>query len=255
MGAAALIPFEAQAMVRPLKRAHAHNDYEHARPLLDALDNGFCSVEADIYLVDGKLLVGHFLKDVKPERTLEALYLEPLKKRIEGNKGWVFEKNDGFTLLIDIKTDAVKTLDALTKVLEPFSGMLTRFGEDKTPRAVTAIISGERDRIWLEANARRLVAMDGRPADLGADTAPASLIPLVSDSWANHFKWKGEGVQPIVERMKLKDMAAMAHEQRRRLRFWATPESPAVWSALYDAGVDLIGTDDLPALSKFLQRA
>ena len=31
--------------------AHAHNDYEHARPLHDALARGFGSVEADIWLV------------------------------------------------------------------------------------------------------------------------------------------------------------------------------------------------------------
>ena len=36
----------------PLPRAHAHNDYEHPRPLLDALSHGFCSVEADVHLVD-----------------------------------------------------------------------------------------------------------------------------------------------------------------------------------------------------------
>lgn len=41
--------------VTPLPRAHAHNDYEHARPLLDALDHGFTSVEADVWLVDGEL--------------------------------------------------------------------------------------------------------------------------------------------------------------------------------------------------------
>ncbi len=35
-------------------RAHSHNDYLHRRPLLDALALGFCSVEADIYLVDGE---------------------------------------------------------------------------------------------------------------------------------------------------------------------------------------------------------
>jgi len=41
----------------PLTRAHAHNDYEHTRPLFDALEHGFCSIEPDIWLVDGKLLV------------------------------------------------------------------------------------------------------------------------------------------------------------------------------------------------------
>src|SRR6478672_5812077 len=37
--------------VVPLANAHAHNDYEHARPLYDALDQGFTSVEADVYTV------------------------------------------------------------------------------------------------------------------------------------------------------------------------------------------------------------
>lgn len=33
--------------VIPLARAHAHNDYVHTRPLLDALEHGFTSIEAD----------------------------------------------------------------------------------------------------------------------------------------------------------------------------------------------------------------
>src|SRR6266550_2676687 len=66
----------------PLAHAHAHNDYEHARPLMDALDRGFCSVEADVWLVNGQLLVAHDLKDARPDRTLQALYLDPLRARV-----------------------------------------------------------------------------------------------------------------------------------------------------------------------------
>src|SRR5258708_22839685 len=85
----------------PLTRVHAHNDYEHKRPLLDALDHGFCSVEADIYLVDGQLLVAHMRKDVKPTRTLEKLYLEPLRERVKQNHGHVYPGGPEVTLLID----------------------------------------------------------------------------------------------------------------------------------------------------------
>ncbi|MGI9240008.1 MAG: hypothetical protein ACR2RV_04365, partial [Verrucomicrobiales bacterium] len=74
----------------PLQQAHAHNDYEHERPLHDALEHGFCGVEADIYLVGGELLVAHDRKDLKPERTLQALYLDPLQKRVEANGGQVY---------------------------------------------------------------------------------------------------------------------------------------------------------------------
>jgi hypothetical protein len=50
-----------------LARAHAHNDYERDEPLSDALAQGFSSVEADVWLVDGKLLVAHDLEQATPE--------------------------------------------------------------------------------------------------------------------------------------------------------------------------------------------
>ena len=92
-----------------LPRAHAHNDYRHARPLLDALDHGFGSVEADVFLVDGRLLVGHARSELRPKRTLEALYLEPLRRRVRKHGGRVYPDCPTFTLLIDVKTDGSKT--------------------------------------------------------------------------------------------------------------------------------------------------
>src|SRR5687767_9869260 len=93
----------------PLPQAHAHNDYEHRRPLMDALEHGFCSVEADVWLVNGRLLVAHDLKDARPERTLEKLYLDPLRRRVEENGGRIFGTGPAFTLLIDVKSDATNT--------------------------------------------------------------------------------------------------------------------------------------------------
>src|SRR5689334_4607279 len=95
--------------VTPLRRAHAHNDYEHKRPLFDALDHGFCSVEADVYLIDGKLLVAHDRKDVKPDRTLEALYLDPLRERARANGGRVYPGGPTVFLLVDVKSGAEET--------------------------------------------------------------------------------------------------------------------------------------------------
>lgn len=75
---------------KALARAHAHNDYLHERPLLDALNDGFCSVEADVFLVDGKLLVGHGRAELRSQRTLETLYLDPLLIRVRENGGEAF---------------------------------------------------------------------------------------------------------------------------------------------------------------------
>src|SRR6202000_231831 len=83
--------------------AHAHNDYVHTHPLFDALTNGFCSVEADIFLTNGQLLVAHTLKETVPGRTLQSLYLDPLRARVKQNGGHVYTNGPEFTLLIELK--------------------------------------------------------------------------------------------------------------------------------------------------------
>lgn len=57
---------------------------------------------------------------------------------------------------------------------------------------------------------------------------------------------------PEAEREKLRRVVRTAHDAGRRVRFWETPESEALWRELVAAGVDLINTDDLPGLRAFL---
>lgn len=239
----------------PLPHAHAHNDYEHTRPLLDALDQGFCSVEADVWLVNGQLLVAHDLKDIKPERTLQALYLDPLRARVAQNGGKVFRDGPAFTLLVDVKSDATNTYATLREVLNRYAGMLTKFSSTQTSTgAVTIVISGNRARDLMAAETNRLSAYDGRLADLSSGDS-RHLIPLVSDNWTQHFKWRArveEGPLPKAESVKLKQLVEEAHRQGRRLRLWATADNRAMWAALREAGVDYINTDDLAGLRTFL---
>ena len=235
----------------PLPRAHAHNDYEHTRPLLDALDQGFGSVEADIYLVNGELLVAHDPQDVKPERTLEKLYLSPLKKRFDERKE-ILQGLKTLILLVDIKSEAVTTYQALEKKLDPYKSMLTAFTSDTIEtNAVTIILSGNRPRDNVAAQPRRWVAIDGRLPDLQTNP-PRSLIPLISDNWNNHFKWK-QGAFPDDEATRLKNLVAKAHDQGRIIRFWAIPDRPDAWEILHTAKVDLINTDRLADLAALLK--
>ena len=215
--------------------AHSHNDYEQPRPLLDALALGFDSIEADIWLVDGRLLVAHEAEQVRPERTLESLYLDPLRE-------WVKQPGRPLILLIDVKTEAAATYAALDAVLAEYPELTAR---------VRCIVSGNRAREVMAAQPHRRAALDGRLDDLATD-APADLIPLVSDNWAKFFAWRGEGDFPAAARMQLEQFVAQAHAQHRLLRFWNTPNRPEVWRELRAAGVDVIGTDDLAALRRFL---
>jgi len=242
----------------PLSQAHAHNDYRHDRPLLDALAHGFCSVEADIFLVDGDLFVAHDREEIKPDRTLRGLYLDPLRKRIQQNSGRVYPNGPDFTLLIDIKTEADSTYRVLHKILAEYRDIFTSFGpEGRRSKAVLAIISGNRSLEFMESQEVRYAGYDGRLTDLKSD-APASLVPMISDHWSRHFTWKGNGPMPAEERRKLKEIVQSAHKKGRRVRFWATPDHPspareALWRELIAAGVDVLNSDDLKGLQQFLR--
>jgi hypothetical protein len=250
--------------VTPLARAHAHNDYEHARPLLhDALDHGFTSVEADIFLVDGDLLVAHDPEDLDPTRTLRSLYLDPLRHKVlHGGiyPGW----RDDFQLLIDIKTDGEPTYAALDRVLRSprYAFLWTAYRYGHVRRGpVTAVVSGNRPRGTMEAQRTRFAFYDGRianPDDLGPGD-DARLTPLVSDNWTTLFSWRGDGEMPADERAELKLIVDTAHAAGQRVRFWETPDAAgpqreAVWRELVAADVDHINTDDLAGLQEFLTR-
>jgi hypothetical protein len=239
---------------KPLVHAHAHNDYLHERPLLDALDHGFCSVEADIYLVDGKLLVAHDRDKLKTDRTLQALYLDPLRDRVKKNGGRVYPDGPEFTLLIDLKTDSTNTYPALREMLAQYADMLTTFRDGKREaKAVLAIITGNRTKQMFAGEKIRYAAFDGRTDDLDSNE-PADFVPWVSADWKSLFQWRGFGVVPDAEKQKLKQIVAKAHQQGRRVRFWGAPDFDEFWKAMLDSGVDLINTDDLAGLERFLKK-
>lgn len=240
---------------QPLQEAHAHNDYQHARPLLDALDHGFCSIEADIFLIDGALLVAHDRKDVRPERTLEALYLAPLRARIRENGGRVFRDGPPITLLVDVKSEALSTYVALETVLATYADILTVFetGRER-PGAVTVVVSGNRAPSEVERRSRRYSALDGRAGELDS-SAPVALYPWISDNWNKVSAWRGTGDFPAADLATVRSWVARAHARGRKLRFWNTPETAETWAILRDAGVDVIGTDDLPRLRDFLTKS
>jgi hypothetical protein len=237
-----------------LDHAHAHNDYEHARPLLDALERGYGSVEADVHLVDGALLVAHARDSVRADHTLESLYLAPLRAWIGAHGGSVYAGRPPLTLLIDVKSHADSTWTALEPLLRRYDDVIASWhGDSMTTRPVVAIVSGERPLVTLPAQHDRWAGLDGRLADLDSVHAtPAAAMPLVSDDWEEITKWRGRGAPPSFVRRRLASAVARAHAQGRRLRFWNTPDLPVVWRLLAQSGVDLIGADDLDALKVFL---
>ena len=164
----------------------------------------------------------------------------------------MYAERTRFILLVDIKRNGEEVYPVLDELLTRYKEMLSAWGDGvRRDGAVTVILSGDRPRALVSADPTRYCAIDGRTGDLGAG-ASNELVPLVSDNWRNHFKWRGVGEIPDAERRALTEFVDRAHKEGRLLRFWAVPDNRECWQLLYEVGVDLINTDDLAGLAEFM---
>lgn len=248
-----LMAFSALAQ-NPVAQAHAHNDYAHDRPLLDALKNGFVSVEADIYLIGGELYVYHDLpSQPDPDRSLEKLYLAPLHQRVQQHQGSVYPGyQDFFYLMIDIKSDPLDTYQVLEKQLQKYQDMLAGAAAGQNARPVKVFISGNRPVNYILQQKFSLAGLDGRPEEL-AQLIPAKKMPVVSDHYRRFLNWNGQGQVDSLELQGLQRFINQTHQQGKKVRLWAIPDIPTVWKFLLDQQVDLINTDKLEQFSKFMR--
>jgi len=237
--------------------AHAHNDYVHERPLFDALQCNFKSIEADVFSIDDSLFVAHNFEDITPGRTLRQLYLEPLKEQINENNGSVYANGEEIILFIDIKDDGLRTYQLLHKILQEYQHEVSVFENDvKSKKAILVVVSGNRPFEFMQSQTIRYAGYDGRMGNLDSDISP-TLMPVVSDNWRKHFKWNGIGEIPVIEKLKLQKISTEAKNKGYILRFWGTPnrtpeQRKAIWKELKNAGVGLIGADNLNELQHFL---
>jgi len=231
----------------PHVQAHAHNDYEHSRPLWKALENGFLSVEADVHLTNGKLKVSHN----KPQQdaiTLEQLYLRPLDSLLKRNGDRIYPGYTGtFYLMIDSKTEAESTYRAIQKVMGRYKRLLCV----TTHCPVKIFISGNRAVSTIIKDGYKGIALDGRPNDLGKGI-PSDLMPVISDNYSNWSDWKGETDATADDLSRIRELAQRVHAEGKKLRLWAIPDHEKSWGALLTAGVDVINTDRLEELHQFL---
>lgn len=161
---------------------HSHNDYWRRVPLFDALHSGCTGVEADIWLFDDDLFVGHSTHSLTRNRTFLNLYAKALVEILDrqnpgaefGNvtRNGVFDEDPSQTLvlLVDIKTSGPEALVVLENQLADlrehnyltyFDGKSTIFGP------VTVVATGNAPFDLLTANTTyRDVFFDAPLADM-----------------------------------------------------------------------------------------
>ncbi|QIY92056.1 alkaline phosphatase [Chryseobacterium gallinarum] len=228
-----------------VENAHSHNDYMQEVPFWQAYYAQFGSIEADVFLVKGKLWVAHTEKELSAGRTLENLYLDTISKQIKLNKGNIYpDPNRKLQLLIDIKQDYKTSLNALVNTLKKYPEITGNSG-------IKIVITGGRPQPDDFKNYPDYLYFDGNP-DKNYTEDQLKRIGMFSADLPGLVKWNGKGIPRDEETAKIKSVVEKAHARKKPVRFYGAPDFPNAWVNLMDLGVDYINTDHIPDLKKFM---
>ncbi|KAJ9257985.1 hypothetical protein DTO207G8_1762 [Paecilomyces variotii] len=257
---------------------HSHNDYWRDVPFYTGLSHGCASTEADVWLYNGTLYVGHEQSALTEARTLESLYINPildvLKRQnpttrfvTSPTKNGVFDTVSDQTLyfFIDLKTSGPETLNAVIEALQPLrdAGYLTTLKDNKTltNAPVTIIGTGNTPLELVGPVADRDYFYDAPLASLN-ETEYAGVTSLISPIASADFQsifGTVSDTDPVFTDEQLSILRAQIATAKSRgigARYWDTPYYPirlrnAVWRELLKEGVGLLNADDLDAVAEF----
>jgi hypothetical protein len=223
-------------------KIHSHNDYAGKAPLHEAYEAKADEIEADIFLIDGKLVVAHSKKEIDTNKTLSALYLQPIADWFKqfGNRVSLDRKYT-FSLMIDIKGDWDLTYSVLKNEIEKYGHI---FNRSKGKRNIQVVISGNRPLHHTFHSYPNWLFFDGLP-NVGYAKEDLKRVTMISDNFATYSKWKGKGEIPEADRIKLRNVIESAQKLKKPIRFWGAPDTKDAWGQLRDLGASIINTDQV----------
>ncbi|WP_153536659.1 PI-PLC domain-containing protein [Actinomadura macrotermitis] len=229
---------------------HAHNDYQNGDPLDDALEEGATSVEADVWLEDGKLILKHDKDDLNlPNATLLQEYLRPLTERAAKNGGQIYPgRGEKFELFIEVKGGGGDAYEQIVKDIAgppPLTGDVrvvlpvppnydpatNKVGNTSLPANVSFSVGlGDKCVIptWLDpkdpANDPR--SPEYRPDEQHYDQRLASKVTVLNGEFAKCVdvdKKRKLNISPQEHRV-FNELVGRAHSQGRKVRIWGAPD-------------------------------
>ena len=208
---------------------HSHNDYEQDYPFWKAYVHEAASIEIDIFLKNNQLLVAHSEEEINPELNIQRLYLDPISQLVRKSE------LNSLLMLIDLKSEAVPTLDKLLDVLKDYPDLTAHTG-------LRMVISGNRPPIEEYSSYPDFIEFDLQNLNR-LPQADLNKVGMLSQNFRDYSVWNGLGRLTAEDLEKIEEAIAIARTVGKPIRFWGSPDTKTAWSTFAELGIDYINTD------------
>ncbi|GAA6029843.1 hypothetical protein JCM8097_001075 [Rhodosporidiobolus ruineniae] len=238
-----------------------------------ALKEGATWMAADIWLVDGELLVAPNHESLDPARTFSACFVEPLLRVFSGSavpvgiahrrRSSVFahiHPHHPFQLVVRLHTPASLTFPFLVDALQPLNdaSLLTSYCPNAcvtTPALITVVSSSAHGAEMIPVEDLKAVAgprVVYRDADIatfetddGAAQWSREVTPVAAGNLREATGWDGSSPLSEEQRERIEKQVAGAHRREIKVRYEGLPQFPvhvreSVKSTLHGLGVDYL---------------
>lgn len=231
-----------------LSKVHSHNDYWQKRPFWNAYEHGLGSIEADTYLKNGQILIGHNPEDLNDSITLQKMYLEPLSQLLKANNSLPFKSNHAKHLQLMIEMKSVGDSE-----IYPLISLLEKYPEIAHNKNLSVVITGHLPSNNVIEKMPLFVQFDGQ---IRYDYSPEVLehIALLSDDLQHFVKWNGKEKINSSDYETLQSFVVKVHKLGKKVRFWNAPDNPLAWETFLSLGVDFVNTDHIEAIAEYFNK-
>lgn len=224
--------------------AHSHNDYKNSIPFYRAYNAGFGSIEADVYAVNGQLMVAHKEEEITPQRSLKLMYIDPLVEKLKKDTARKLR------LLIEIKKDYAVTLPLVIEELKPLEQYFDYPGH---AGRLSIVMTGKVPPGQVMLNYSAWISFDVDHM-AGFTLQQFAKIGLISVPFDKYSKWNGKGQLTNEDEARVTGLVDSAHSRGKKIRFFAIPDTSTCWKELIKLHADVIGTDHINELADFLNK-
>lgn len=261
--------FAIQSMAQPsIPHGHSHNDYMQKRPLYEAIELGYGSLEIDVCLdKHNQIRVAHSTVFLSSKKTIEEMYFDPIVKMIK-EKDTLFKYSGSapLTLMIDIKTQADSTYIHLKKIFIKYASFITQYKNDQIIywAPLKICISGNKPWSAMLKDSLLFAKMDG-PFFLGGPDSSLSdfmdinknqvrLMERASTHYKKYLEYKKHFKTEEDLLLDMQVINSLYGEIGIATRFWGVPNTEKKWKVLLLSGVRWINVDKLKKFALFYKK-